>query len=264
MVDKKRKHPKEIIKAEANSLNFSYADGTQALKKISLPVYENKITALIGPSGCGKSTFLRCFNRMHDLYPGNKYDGEIILYPDNTNILDKRVDPIEVRMRISMVFQKPNPFPKSIYENVAFGLRIQGIRDPEKLDRKIESSLRDAALWDEVHDRLHDDAFSLSGGQQQRLCIARALTIGPSVLLMDEPTSALDPIATAKIEQLIHELKEKVTILIVTHSMSQASRISDQTAFMYLGDLIEFGDTEMIFNSPVEELTGQYISGRFG
>ena len=163
-----------------------------------------------------------------------------------------------------MVFQKPNVFPTSIYENVAFGLRIQGIRDPEKLDRKIESSLRDAALWVEVHDRLHDDAFSLSGGQQQRLCIARALAIGPSVLLMDEPTSALDPIATAKIEQLIHELKEKVTILIVTHSMSQASRISDQTAFMYLGDLIEFGNTEMIFNSPVEELTGQYISGRFG
>jgi len=199
MVDKKRKHPKEIIKAEANSLNFSYADGTQALKKISLPVYENKITALIGPSGCGKSTFLRCFNRMHDLYPGNKYDGEIILHPDNTNILDKRVDPIEVRMRISMVFQKPNPFPKSIYENVAYGLRVRGEKNKRVLDDKVEEALKGASLWDEVKKRLHDLAFNLSGGQQQRLCIARALATDPEITLFDEPTSALDTIATMNI-----------------------------------------------------------------
>jgi len=203
MVDTKRRHPKEIIKAESNSLNFSYADGTQALKKISLPVYENKITALIGPSGCGKSTFLRCFNRMHDLYPGNKYDGEIILFPDNTNILDKRVDPIEVRMRISMVFQKPNPFPKSIYENVAYGLRVRGEKNKRVLDDKVEEALKGASLWDEVNKRLHDLAFNLSGGQQQRLCIARALATDPEIMLFDEPTSALDPIATMNIEELM-------------------------------------------------------------
>ena len=264
MVDKKRKHPKEIIKAEANSLNFSYADGTQALKKISLPVYENKITALIGPSGCGKSTFLRCFNRMHDLYPGNKYDGEIILHPDNTNILDKRVDPIEVRMRISMVFQKPNPFPKSIYENVAYGLRVRGEKNKRVLDDKVEEALKGASLWDEVKKRLHDLAFNLSGGQQQRLCIARAIAVKPEVILMDEPCSALDPIATSIIEELITELKESYTIIIVTHSMQQAARVSDKTAFFHLGNLIEEGDTTKIFTKPDNQKTNDYITGRFG
>ena len=250
---------------EINQLTKSFGVGSnklQVLKGIDMEMKTGELVALMGPSGCGKSTLLRSFNRMNDEIINCSTSGEIFWL--EKNILSNDIDPVLLRRAVSMVFQKPNVFPTSIYENVAFGLRIQGIRDPEKLDRKIESSLRDAALWVEVHDRLHDDAFSLSGGQQQRLCIARALAIGPSVLLMDEPTSALDPIATAKIEQLIHELKEKVTILIVTHSMSQASRISDQTAFMYLGDLIEFGNTEMIFNSPVEELTGQYISGRFG
>jgi len=264
MVDKKRKHPKEIIKAEANSLNFSYADGTQALKKISLPVYENKITALIGPSGCGKSTFLRCFNRMHDLYPGNKYDGEIILHPDNTNILDKRVDPIEVRMRISMVFQKPNPFPKSIYENVAYGLRVRGEKNKRVLDDKVEEALKGASLWDEVKKRLHDLAFNLSGGQQQRLCIARALAVNPEIILMDEPCSALDPIATARIEELIEELKKKYTIVIVTHSMQQAARVSDRTAYMHMGELVETGFTKNIFSNPQHQKTQDYITGRIG
>ena len=264
MVDKKRKHPKEIIKAEANSLNFFYADGTQALKKISLPVYENKITALIGPSGCGKSTFLRCFNRMHDLYPGNKYDGEIILHPDNTNILDKRVDPIEVRMRISMVFQKPNPFPKSIYENVAYGLRVRGERNKRVLDDKVEEAIKGASLWDEVKDRLHDLAFNLSGGQQQRLCIARALATDPEIMLFDEPTSALDPIATMNIEELMAGLKEKLSILIVTHNMQQAARISDYTAYMYLGELVEHDETDKVFTNPSKKETEDYITGKFG
>ena len=246
---------------EVNNLSVFYGD-TEAIKKINMDINEGSVTAFIGPSGCGKSTLLRSFNRMNDEIINCKTSGEIHWL--DKNILGNDIDPVLLRRAVSMVFQKPNVFPTSIYENVAFGLRIQGIRDKKKLDRKIENSLRDAALWDEIHERLHEDAFSLSGGQQQRLCIARALAIGPSVLLMDEPTSALDPIATAKIEQLIHELKEKVTILIVTHSMSQAARISDQTAFMYLGDLIEFGDTEKIFNSPEEELTGQYVSGRFG
>jgi len=264
MVDKKRKHPKEIIKAEANSLNFFYADGTQALKKISLPVYENKITALIGPSGCGKSTFLRCFNRMHDLYPGNKYDGEIILHPDNTNILDKRVDPIEVRMRISMVFQKPNPFPKSIYENVAYGLRVRGERNKRVLDDKVEEAIKGASLWDEVKERLHDLAFNLSGGQQQRLCIARALATDPEIMLFDEPTSALDPIATMNIEELMAGLKEKLSILIVTHNMQQAARISDYTAYMYLGELVEHDETDKVFTNPSKKETEDYITGKFG
>ena len=264
MVDKKRKHSKEIIKAEANSLNFFYADGTQALKKISLPVYENKITALIGPSGCGKSTFLRCFNRMHDLYPGNKYDGEIILHPDNTNILDKRVDPIEVRMRISMVFQKPNPFPKSIYENVAYGLRVRGEKNKRVLDDKVEQALKGASLWDEVKKRLYDLAFNLSGGQQQRLCIARALATDPEIMLFDEPTSALDPIATMNIEELMAGLKEKLSILIVTHNMQQAARISDYTAYMYLGELVEHDETDKVFTNPSKKETEDYITGKFG
>lgn len=252
------------IKAESKDLNFYYSNGTKALKGISMPLYENKITALIGPSGCGKSTFLRCFNRMHDLYPGNRYDGQIIMHPDNTNILEKGVDPIEVRMRISMVFQKPNPFPKSIYENVAYGLRVRGESNKRLLDDKVEEALKGAALWNEVKDRLQDLAFNLSGGQQQRLCIARALATDPEIMLFDEPTSALDPIATANIEELMSELRNKLTILVVTHNMQQAARISDYTAYMYLGDLIEYGDTDMIFTRPSRTETEDYITGKFG
>ncbi|MBT6392476.1 MAG: phosphate ABC transporter ATP-binding protein [Nitrosomonadales bacterium] len=259
----KNKH-NEIIKAESRDLNFFYADGTQALKNVSLPVYENKITALIGPSGCGKSTFLRSFNRMHDLYPGNRYDGQIILYPDNTNILDPKVDPIEVRMRISMVFQKPNPFPKSIYENVAYGLRVRGESNARVLDEKIEEALKGASLWDEVKDRLQDLAFNLSGGQQQRLCIARALATDPEIMLFDEPTSALDPIATVNIEELMSSLKDKLSILIVTHNMQQAARISDYTAYMYLGELVEHDKTDTIFTKPSKKETEDYITGKFG
>jgi phosphate transport system ATP-binding protein len=252
-----------VVKAEAKNLNFFY--GThQALKNLNLPVYDKKITALIGPSGCGKSTFLRCFNRMHDLYPGNRYEGQILLHPDNVDILDRKVDPIEVRMRIGMVFQKPNPFPKSIYENVAYGLRVRGMRNKSAIDDKVEESLRGAALWDEVKDRLKSMAFNLSGGQQQRLCIARALATDPELLLFDEPTSALDPIATANIEELMVELQERVTILVVTHNMQQAARVSNYTAYMYLGDLIEFGATDTIFTTPKKKQTEDYITGKFG
>mgnify|MGYP006139353971 FL=1 len=263
IITNKLKH-NEIIKAESKNLNFFYADGTQALNGVSLPVYENKITALIGPSGCGKSTFLRCFNRMHDLYPGNRYDGQIILQPDNTNILLTDVDPIEVRMRISMVFQKPNPFPKSIYENVAYGLRVRGESKKRTLDEKVEEALKGASLWNEVKDRLQDLAFNLSGGQQQRLCIARALATEPEIMLFDEPTSALDPIATMNIEELMSELKQKLSILIVTHNMQQAARISDYTAYMYLGKLIEFDATNKIFTNPSKKETEDYITGKFG
>src|SRR5512134_609750 len=250
-------------KAEARGLSFYYGD-FQALKGISMPVHERQVTALIGPSGCGKSTFLRCFNRMHDLYPGNRYEGTITLHPDEVNILHPQVDAIEVRMRISMVFQKPNPFPKSIYENVAYGLRVRNVRSKALIDEKVEEALRGAALWDEVKDPLNDVAFTLSGGQQQRLCIARALATEPEILLFDEPTSALDPIATASIEELISELKQKVTILIVTHNMQQAARISDHTAYMYLGELIEFDVTDTIFIKPRLKQTEDYITGRFG
>ena len=250
-------------KSESRGLGFYYGS-FQALKNISMPVYAKKVTALIGPSGCGKSTYLRCFNRMHDLYPGNRYEGDIMLYPDHTNILNPEVDPIEVRMRISMVFQKPNPFPKSIYENVAYGLRVRGERKRALLDEKVEDALRGAALWEEVKNRLDHLAFNLSGGQQQRLCIARALATDPEMLLFDEPTSALDPIATASIEQLIAELKEKITILIVTHNMQQAARVSDYTAYMYLGELIEFDATDTIFMKPRNKQTEDYITGRFG
>lgn len=252
------------IKAESRNLSFFYSNGTKALKGINMPLYEKKITALIGPSGCGKSTFLRCFNRMHDLYPGNRYDGEIIMYPDNTNVLHSGVDPIEVRMRISMVFQKPNPFPKSIYENVAYGLRIRGESNKRMLDDKVEEALKGAAIWNEVKDRLQDLAFNLSGGQQQRLCIARALATDPEIMLFDEPTSALDPIATANIEELMSELRNKLTILVVTHNMQQAARVSDYTAYMYLGELIEYGDTDMIFTRPSRKETEDYITGKFG
>lgn len=253
----------EELKAETKDLNFYYGS-TQVLKNINLSIVRRKVTSLIGPSGCGKTTFLRCFNRMHDLYPGNKYEGEIILYPERMNILSPEVDPIRVRMQISMVFQKPNPFPKSIYENVVYGLRIRGINKKSLLDEIAEKSLFRAALWDEVKDRLHKPAYELSGGQQQRLCIARALATNPRILLFDEPTSALDPIATQKIEELILELKKEVTILIVTHNMQQAARVSDYTAFMYLGEIVEFGKTEKIFTNPSEKLTEEYITGRFG
>jgi len=216
------------------------------------------------PSGCGKSTFLRCFNRMHDLTDHTRYDGEIMFHPDNVNILQKSVDPIEVRMRIGMVFQKPNPFPKSIFENVAYGLRVRGERNRSELADRVEAALRDASLWEEVNNRLDSMAFNLSGGQQQRLCIARALATGPELLLFDEPTSALDPNATANIEDLIHRLREKVTILIVTHNMQQAARVSDFTAFMYLGELIEFNDTNTVFTNPNSKQTEDYITGRYG
>jgi phosphate transport system ATP-binding protein len=251
------------IKSSVDNLDFYYRD-FKALKKINVPIYEKKVTALIGPSGCGKSTLLRCFNRMHDLYPGNRYDGEIRLYPDNVNVLAPGVDPIEVRMRISMVFQKPNPFPKSIYENVAYGLRVRGVNRKGILDDKVEEALRGAALWDEAKDRLNDLAFNLSGGQQQRLCIARALATDPEILLFDEPTSALDPIATASIEELVTDLKNKVTIVIVTHNMQQAARVSDFTAYMYLGEVIEFDLTDTIFLKPKNKQTEDYITGRFG
>jgi len=255
--------PSAVLKAEVRNLSFYYGD-FKSLKGVSMPIQENKVTALIGPSGCGKSTLLRCFNRMHDLYPGNRYEGEINLKPDNVNILAKDVDPIEVRMRIGMVFQKPNPFPKSIYENVAYGLRVRGLRNRSELDDRVEAALKGGALWEEVKDRLEDLAFALSGGQQQRLCIARALATDPELMLFDEPTSALDPIATGSIEELIHTIKEKVSILIVTHNMQQAARVSDYTAYMYLGELIEFGATNDIFMKPKRKETEDYITGRFG
>jgi phosphate transport system ATP-binding protein len=251
------------LKAEARNLDFHYGN-FHALKDISLPVFDHSITALIGPSGCGKSTFLRCFNRMHDLYPGNRYQGEIVLYPDNVDILAPSVDPIEVRMRISMVFQKPNPFPKSIFENVAYGLKVRGITRRDELEAKVEQALRGAALWNEVKDRLQELASNLSGGQQQRLCIARALAIDPELILFDEPTSALDPIATASIEELMLSLKEQVAILIVTHNMQQAARVSDHTAFLYMGEVIEFNDTKKLFTMPDKKQTEDYITGRFG
>ena len=250
-------------KARVKNLSFYYGD-FQALKDVSFNVAENQVTALIGPSGCGKSTLLRCFNRMHDLYPGSRYEGEIVLQPENIDLLSPQMDPIETRMRIGMVFQKPNPFPKSIFENVAYGLEIMGERRPAVLAEKVEKALRDAAIWDEVKDRLDKLATSLSGGQQQRVCIARALATEPEMVLFDEPTSALDPIATANIEELIMELHKRVTILIVTHNMQQAGRVSKYTAFMYLGELVEFGETEQIFTNPVKEATENYITGRFG
>jgi len=251
------------LKLDVRNFNFYYGEN-HALKDINLKIYERHITAVIGPSGCGKTTLLRSFNRMHDLYPGNRYEGEIILYPDEINIVGKDIDPIVIRMRIGMVFQKPNPFPKSIYENVAYGLRLKGIKKKSVLDEKVEEALRAAALWEEVRDRLKDNAYSLSGGQQQRLCIARAIAPEPEVLLFDEPTSALDPISTSKIEELVVELKKRLTIVIVTHNMQQAARVSDYTAFMYMGKLVEFGPTEKIFTKPDQKLTEDYITGRFG
>ncbi len=251
------------LKAESKELDFYY--GTfQALKGVSMPIYEHKVTALIGPSGCGKSTYLRCFNRMHDLYPGNRYDGSIQLYPDEIDVLHESVDPIEVRMRISMVFQKPNPFPKSIFENVAYGLKVRGEKSRSFLEDKVEAALKAAALWGEVSDRLDEVAVNLSGGQQQRMCIARSLATDPEILLFDEPTSALDPIATGAIEELIGEIKNKVTILIVTHNMQQAARVSDFVAYMYLGEMVEYGVTADMFMKPRRRETEDYITGRFG
>lgn len=249
---------------EIDNLSFSYNQGkTNTLKNISLDCPEKQVTAFIGPSGCGKSTLLRCLNRMNDLVETSKVtSGEIRIMGHNIN--GKDVDPIELRKNVGMVFQKYNPFPKSIYDNVCYGLRIQGERRKSVLDEAVEKSLTNAALWDEVKDRLKDSALGLSGGQQQRLCIARTIAVQPKVILMDEPCSALDPIATAKVEQLIMELREQFTIVIVTHSMQQASRVSDKTAFFYLGDLVEFNDTETIFTNPSEKRTEDYISGRFG
>ncbi len=236
----------------------------QALKGLNIEMREKRVTALIGPSGCGKTTFLRCFNRMHDLTPGTRYEGRIMLYPDDFDLVAKGVDPIEVRMRIGMVFQKPNPFPKSIFENVAYGLRVRGMRSSARVEEEVEKALRRAAIWDEVKDRLDSSGLSLSGGQQQRLCIARALATNPEILLFDEPTSALDPIATARIEELIAELRDQVTVIIVTHNMQQAARVSDYTAFMYLGELIEFDNTSKLFTNPSKKATEDYITGRYG
>jgi phosphate transport system ATP-binding protein len=252
-----------VLKADVRALNFFYGK-RQALKEINLPVPERTVTALIGPSGCGKSTLLRCFNRMHDLYPGNRYEGEIVLEPSGVNILSQSVDPMEMRLRTGMVFQKPNPFPKSIYENVAYGLRLRFVTRKSQLNEQVEKALHAAALWDEVKDRLHQSAFKLSGGQQQRLCVARALATGPELLLLDEPTSALDPIATSRIEDMIFALKEQVTILIVTHNMEQAARVADFTAFMYLGQLVEHRATAQFFQNPKNQLTEKYLTGSFG
>jgi phosphate transport system ATP-binding protein len=251
------------LKARAEDLSFFY--GTiQALKTLNIDICEKRVTALIGPSGCGKTTFLRCFNRMHDLTPGSRYEGRIVLHPDQIDLIARNVDPIEVRMRIGMVFQKPNPFPKSIFENVAYGLRLRSVRARARLEEQVEQALRRAALWDEVKDRLDDSGLSLSGGQQQRLCIARALATRPEIMLFDEPTSALDPIATARIEELIADLRDQVTVIIVTHNMQQAARVSDFTAFMYLGELIEFDETTKLFTNPSQKATEDYITGRYG
>ena len=250
------------VKADVQSLNFFYGK-LQALKNINMSFPVNRVTAIIGPSGCGKSTLLRCLNRIHDLYPDTRYEGRIILQPSGVNIIAPETHPLEMRMRIGMVFQKPNAFPKSIFENVAFGLRLQG--EPKGLiEEKVEKALQSAALWSEVKDRLRESAYALSGGQQQRLCIARALATDPEMLLFDEPTSALDPGATNRIEELIAMLTEQVTIIIVTHNMQQAARVSDYTAFMYLGELIEFSETKKMFEDPSNRLTEDYITGHFG
>ncbi len=249
------------LKMASEDLSFFYGD-FKALHEISLAFYTNEVTALIGPSGCGKSTYLRCLNRMNDLIPGSRVEGKILL--DGADIYAPDVDVVNLRSRIGMVFQKPNPFPKTIFENIAYGMKVNGMRKKALIEERVEQSLRRAALWDEVKDRLDATALGLSGGQQQRLCIARALAVEPEVLLMDEPCSALDPIATQKIEELIHQLKESYTIIIVTHNMQQAARVSDITAFFYLGKLIEIGDTDTLFTRPKLKQTEDYITGRFG
>lgn len=249
------------VKIATDSLDLYYGTN-HALKNVSMELYTNKITAFIGPSGCGKSTFLKTLNRMNDLVPNVKIEGEVLL--DNENIYDQRVDTTLLRKKVGMVFQQPNPFPMSIYDNVAYGPRIHGLKNKAKLDEIVEQSLRGAALWDEVHDRLKKSALGLSGGQQQRLCIARALAVEPEVILMDEPTSALDPISTLKIEDLMDSLKEKYTVIIVTHNMQQATRIADYTAFFLVGEVIEYGETEELFSHPKKKQTEDYVTGRFG
>jgi phosphate transport system ATP-binding protein len=251
--------PTTPVELEARNLSVLYG-GKPAVKDVSIKVPDRQVVAFIGPSGCGKSTLLRCFNRMNDLVPGARVEGEALF--QGKNLYGPGVDPVDVRRRIGMVFQKPNPFPKSIYDNIAFGARINGYRD--SMDDLVERSLRQAALWNEVKDRLAESALALSGGQQQRLCIARALAVEPEVLLMDEPASALDPIATQKIEELIYQLKQDYTVVIVTHNMQQAARVSDFTAFLYMGELIEYGVTSTLFTNPAEERTEAYITGRFG
>jgi len=251
----------KVVAIEVRGVNLFYG-AKQALFNINMDILKNQVTAFIGPSGCGKSTLLRCFNRMNDLVEGCRVEGSIRM--DGQDIYSPDINVVDVRRRVGMVFQKPNPFPKSIYENVAYGLRIQGIQDKKILDEVVERSLKRAALWDEVADRLHENAMGLSGGQQQRLVIARAIAIEPEVILLDEPCSALDPISTAKIEELIDELKSQFTIVIVTHNMQQAARVSDYTAFMYLGELIEAADTTTIFTNPKDKRTEDYITGRYG
>jgi phosphate transport system ATP-binding protein len=250
------------IEFDVRNLDFYYNGDAHALQNISLEIDKFQVTALIGPSGCGKTTLLRCFNRMHDLYPRHRYGGEIIF--QEKNILADGVDLINLRSRIGMVFQKPTPFPMSIAENIAYGLRLKGIRNRSELAGRIEEALKHAALWAEVRDKLNNSAYELSGGQQQRLVIARALAVEPEVILFDEPTSALDPISTAKIEELVVQLKKDVTIVIVTHNMQQAARVSDMTGFLYLGELIEYATTEKIFTAPEKKQTDDYITGRFG
>jgi phosphate transport system ATP-binding protein len=251
--------PPGDIELEARDLSVLYGE-TRALKHVSIKIPDRKVVAFIGPSGCGKSTLLRCFNRMNDLVPGARIEGEAIFH--GNNLYGDDVDAVDVRRRIGMVFQKPNPFPKTIYANVAFGAKINGFAGD--MDDLVEKSLKQAALWDEVKDRLDSSALALSGGQQQRLCIARALAVEPEVLLMDEPASALDPLATQKIEDLIYDLKQDYTVVIVTHNMQQAARVSDYTAFLYMGDLVEYGTTEQMFTNPAEDRTESYITGRFG
>ena len=251
----------ETVALEVPGLNLFYGD-KQALFDVSMNIPKQRVTAFIGPSGCGKSTLLRTFNRMNDLVDGCRVDGQILL--DGHDIYQKGLDVAELRRRVGMVFQKPNPFPKSIYENVVYGLRIQGVNQKRVLDETVEWALKSAALWDEVKDRLHESALGLSGGQQQRLVIARTVAVQPEVLLLDEPCSALDPISTLKVEELIYELKSKYTIVIVTHNMQQAARVSDDTAFMYMGKLIEFGDTDTLFTNPAKKQTEDYITGRYG
>ena len=251
----------EDIEIETRNLSLWYGD-KQALKNIDMKIPEEKVTAIIGPSGCGKSTLIRCFNRMNDIIEICRVKGKILI--DGKDIYDKKMDVVELRKNVGMVFQKPNPFPKNIYENIAYATRIHGIKKKKKLDKIVEKCLKQAFLWDEVKDRLNESARSLSGGQQQRLCIARALAVEPEIILMDEPCSALDPIATAKIEELIRYLSKEYTVVIVTHNMQQAARVSDYTAYMYLGEVIEFGKTKQIFENPSEESTENYITGRFG
>lgn len=252
---------KSKAKIETKNLNFYYGNN-RALRDINLVCPSNRVTAIIGPSGCGKSTFIRTLNRMNDVIPGVKIEGEVFL--DGIDIYSPKMDVVELRKRVGMVFQKPNPFPKSIFDNIAYGLRVNGVKNRRKIERVVEKSMKEAALWDEIKDRLRDNAFSLSGGQQQRLCIARSLAIEPEVMLFDEPCSAIDPIATAKIEDLIQKLKENYTVVIVTHNMQQAARVSDYTAFLMLGELIEYDETNKIFTNPSNKLTEDYITGRFG